>query len=369
MRLRNIDILNFKNIPEARIEFSKGVNCLLGMNGMGKSNLLEAIHFLSFARPIFPMPETALIRHGEDSLLVKGEYDMDAGGEEAIACGIVRGRGKTLKRNGKEYRRMSEHIGKFPLVTVSPQDSNLVTGNGEERRKLMNMVISQADGTYLAQLINYNRALESRNRMLRAGVKDNILYDSVESAMEISGHAIHAVRASWVREISPVFAEYYSKIAGEGERASLRYNSVLNTETLHEVLQRRRGKDTALGYTSAGPHRDDLEMSLGTHSMRRLGSQGQIKTFTIALRFAIFDFLKRHKGLTPLLLLDDIFDKLDAERVARIMRLVSDSDTFGQIFITDTNRKHLDEIIREINGEHLLLEVSEGHFTVMQESD
>ncbi|MBD5201139.1 MAG: DNA replication and repair protein RecF [Bacteroidales bacterium] len=363
MILRNIEILDFKNIREARIDFSEGVNCLLGMNGMGKSNLLEAIHFLSFARPFSSMPESALIRHGAESLLVKGEYLMDAGGVENISCGIARGKGKTLRRQGKEYEKISQHIGRFPLVTVSPQDSSLVTGNGEERRRLMNMVISQADGAYLSHLIAYNRALESRNRMLRAGVRDDILYESVESAMETAANAIHSTRSEWVRELSPVFASFYGDIAGNDERASLKYNSVLNTETLREALLRKRGKDTALGYTSVGPHRDDLEMSLGHYSMRRLGSQGQIKTYTIALRLAIFEFLRKRRGLTPLLLLDDIFDKLDADRVAHIMRLVSASDSFGQIFITDTNRKHLDEIISEINGTPLLLSVENGHFT------
>ncbi|MCM1291285.1 MAG: DNA replication and repair protein RecF [Prevotella sp.] len=363
MILKSIDILNFKNIAEATLEFSDGVNCLLGMNGMGKSNLLEAIHFLSFSRPISSMPESALIRHGEDSLLVKGDYLLDSGSEEHIACGILRGKGKTLKRNGKEYDKISRHIGKFPLVTVSPQDSMIVTGNGEERRKLMNMVISQGDGGYLSHLITYNRALESRNRMLRAGVKDAILYESVETTMEISAVEIHAVRSHWVKEISNVFAHYYSSVAGSMETASLKYNSVMNHETLREALMRKRGKDTALGYTTVGPHRDDLEMSLGNYSMRRLGSQGQVKTFTIALRLAIFDYLKRIKNVTPLLLLDDIFDKLDADRVARIMRLVSDSESFGQIFITDTNRKHLDEILAEIAGNKLLLEVSNGRFT------
>lgn len=366
MILQSIEILNFKNIPEANLDFSPGVNCLLGANGMGKSNLLEAIHFLSFVRPIVSMPEAALIRHGEESLLVKGNYLMDAGVEEHIACGIVRGKGKTLKRQGKDYDKISHHIGRFPLVTVAPQDSAIVTGNGEERRKLMNMVISQADGAYLSQLIAYNRALESRNRMLRAGVRDDILYESVENAMEQAAEAIHSTRSQWVKELSPVFAGYYAGIAGDGEKATLKYSSVLNSESLHDALLRKKAKDVALGYTTVGPHRDDLIMSLGDYSMRRLGSQGQIKTFTIALRFAIFDFLRRTKGITPLLLLDDIFDKLDAARVARIMQLVSSSDSFGQIFITDTNRKHLDEIINEIKGSHLMLEVNEGHFSPIQ---
>ena len=363
MILSHISLLNFKNIAEADLSFCKGVNCLLGMNGMGKSNLLEAIHFLSFARPFTSLPESALPLHGTDMLLAKGEYLMDSGSEEEISCGIVRGKGKTLKLNGKEYPRISRHIGRFPLVTVAPQDSSLVSGSGEERRRLMDMVISQADPAYLATLIRYNRALESRNRMLRAGVKDTLLYESVESGMEEGAAAVHAARARWTEALGPVFSAYYARIAGGDEQASLAYRSVLNEETLHDVLQRRRGKDAALGYTSAGPHRDDIEMRLGHYSMRRLGSQGQVKTYTIALRFAIFDFLKRTGGETPLLMLDDIFDKLDAERVARIMEVVSESEDFGQIFITDTNRKHLDEIVAHIGGERALFSVTDGVIT------
>ena len=179
MILNSIDILNFKNIASATLEFSNGVNCLLGMNGMGKSNLLEAIHFLCMARPMNPLPDNALIRHGEEMLIVKGNFASDSGNADTIACGITKGKGKSLKRNGKEYRRFSEHIGRYPIVTVTPGDSMLISGAAEERRKLMDMVISQADAEYLAQLIRYNRSLESRNRMLRAGVRDALLFESV----------------------------------------------------------------------------------------------------------------------------------------------------------------------------------------------
>ncbi|MDE5975320.1 MAG: AAA family ATPase, partial [Muribaculaceae bacterium] len=197
MILKNIDILNFKNIAEATLTFSAGVNCLLGMNGMGKSNLLEAIHFLSMVRPMSAMPESALIRHGQDMLMVKGEFEADGGVAETIAGGITRGKGKSLKRNGKEYQRFSEHIGRFPVVTVTPADSQLVAGPGEDRRKLMDMVISQAHPEYLASLIRYNRALESRNRMLRAGVRDALLFESVEASMEEAADVIFSTRKGW----------------------------------------------------------------------------------------------------------------------------------------------------------------------------
>lgn len=367
MRIESLDIINFKNIEEASLEFSSGVNCLLGMNGMGKSNLLEAIHFLCLARPMQSLPESALPRHGSEMMMVKGSFVMDADVTENVSCGIIKGKGKTLKCNGKEYQRISEHIGRFPIVTVTPADHSIVSGAAEERRKLMDMVISQADKTYLSHLIRYNRSLDSRNRMLRAGVKDKLLYESVETSMEESANFIHSTRKKWVSEILPVFRARYSEISGDAEKASIRYSSVLNEESLRSVLDRTRAKDQVLGYTSRGVHRDDLLTGLGEYSMRRLGSQGQVKTFTIALRLAIFSYLHKVSGLTPILLLDDIFDKLDSSRVSRIMEMVSGGEGFGQIFITDTNREHLDEILGAIHGESRLFTVKDGSFSLVGE--
>lgn len=365
MRLKGIDIVGFKNIGAAKPEFCSGVNCLLGKNGMGKSNLLEAIYFLSMTRPMGSMPESALIKHGEEMLLVKGSYSMDNGVEEEVSCGIVRGKGKTLRRNGKEYDRISEHIGRFPVVTVTPADSELVTGSAEVRRRLMDMVISQGDRVYLSLLIRYNKALETRNKMLRAGIADALLYEAIETQMGECAEAIHNARKRWVEEIRKPFATYYSKISGDAERASIVYKSVLNIQTSSEIFAEDRQKDLVLGYTSRGVHRDDLITGLGDYSMRRLGSQGQVKSYTVALRLAIFDYLKERSGITPLLLLDDIFDKLDSERVGRIVELVSANDNFGQIFITDTNREHLDETMAPLKGESRLFEVRDGEFTVI----
>lgn len=360
MVIESVDILNFKNIEEASLRFSAGVNCLLGRNGMGKSNLLEALHFLCLARPMSSIPESALIRHGEEMMSVAGKFLMDNGSEEKINIGIVRGKGKSLKRNGKEYDRISNHIGRFPIVSVIPRDSELVIGPAEERRRLMDMVISQADASYLSRLIRYNKSLESRNRMLRAGVRDILLYESVESIMVETSAAISAARKEWVDSITPVIREYYAEIAGTGEDIKVEYRSVLTETTMDVELGRTRAKDMALGFTSSGIHRDDLLSSLNGYSLKRTGSQGQIKTFTIALRLAVFDYLKKTGGVMPLLLLDDIFDKLDSVRVGRIMELVSRSTGFGQIFITDTNREHLDETLAHLTGPKQLMEVREG---------
>lgn len=365
MLLKRIEILNFKNIAEAQMEFSPGVNCLLGLNGMGKSNLLEAIHFLSMARPIRSVPESALIRHGSEILMVKGDYLMEGEREENVSCGITKGKGKTLRRNGKEYSRISEHIGKFPIVCVTPADAETVTGSGEVRRKLMDVVISQADNAYLSRLIRYSRGLESRNKMLRAGVRDKLLYESVEQGMADAAAEIYQARKRWTEEIQPDFERYYSRISGDAERASISYRSVLNDSNMIDVFNAERARDIALGFTSAGVHRDDLTTKLDDYSMRRLGSQGQIKTFTTALKLAIFDYLRRKGNTTPILLLDDIFDKLDASRVARIIGEVSGEDNFGQIFITDTNREHLDETLGEIRSESRLFEVRDGNFSLI----
>ena len=363
MTLDNIEILNFKNIPSTKLEFSPGVNCLLGMNGMGKSNLLDAIHLLSMARPMTSLPDSALVRHGEEMMLVKGSFHTEAGADDMISCGLAKGKRKSIKRNGKEYGRLSEHIGQYPIVISTPDDSRIVSGSGEERRKLMDMVISQADPTYLAALIRYNRALENRNKMLRAGVKDAILYESIENTMTEAASLIHDARKEWVKTLSPMVEEIYTRLSGGKEKTSISYRSALNSATMKEVLDSHRNKDQVLGFTSAGIHRDDLETSLDGYNLRALGSQGQLKTFAVALRLAIYRYLKQKKGITPLLLLDDIFDKLDADRVTNIMREVSDTEEFGQIFITDTNRKHLDDILEAINGPKTLINVENGEFT------
>ncbi|MDE6295822.1 MAG: DNA replication and repair protein RecF [Muribaculaceae bacterium] len=369
MRLQSIDILNFKNIADASLTMSPGLNCFLGLNGMGKSNLLEAIHLLCLARGMSSIPESQLIRHGESLMSVKGTFIMEGDREEKISAGLIKGKGKSLKRNGKEYERISQHIGRFPLVCVTPADAMLVIGPGDGRRRLMDMVISQADKGYLAHLIRYNKALESRNRMLRAGVRDNLLYESVENGMQEAAQAIHSARRQWIDEIAPSLELYYQRIAGNDEQATMTYRSVLNDASLQQVLAECRAKDIALGFSSQGIHRDDIAMGLGQYSMRRLGSQGQIKTYNIALRLAIFDFLKQAGGITPLLLLDDIFDKLDADRVARIIHIVSESDNFSQIFVTDTNRTHLDDITRHIKHDARLFEVSNGHFSLIEHLD
>lgn len=362
MILQSLALTNFKNIASAKLEFSPKINCLLGDNGMGKSNLLDAIYFMSFCKSFTGAPDAMVMARGEDFALIQARY-LRHGAEEQLSMGMQKGRRKSLKRGGKEYQRLSEHIGAFPLVLVSPADMDLVSGTGEERRRLMDMVISQTDARYLDALIRYGRALEQRNRMLRDGVEDPNLYLAVEMAMEASAAYVSAARRSWVERLQGILLRYYAAVAGEGEEPGIAYQSHMAEPgvRLTDLLAERRARDAALKYTSAGPHRDDIEMTLSGMPLKRAASQGQAKTFTIALRLAQYEFLKEASRLDPLLLLDDIFDKLDASRVERIMGVVSGGN-FGQIFITDTNRKHLDEILSHSQGPYAMWTVKDGSF-------
>ena len=362
MLLQSLSINNFKNIAEARLEFSPKVNCFLGNNGMGKSNLLDAVYYLSFCKSFSGVHDSLLLKRGEEYSLVQGRY-LRRDIEEELSLGFAKNKRKSLKRKGKEYQKLSAHIGSFPLVMVSPQDIDLIRGGSEERRRFMDMVISQSDHRYLDELIRYNRCLEQRNKLLRDGAADHGLYLAVEITMSMAAEYIHNARCQWVEHLTVMFDKYYRAIAGDNEAVHLSYRSSLNSEgvTMETLLDEARRHDEIVKYTTVGPHRDDIEMDLSGMPMRRTGSQGQCKTYTIALRLAQYDFLHQAAGMKPLLLLDDIFDKLDASRVERIMEVVTQS-SFGQIFITDTNRTHLDEIMSRTGGDYRMWVVTDGCF-------
>ncbi|MCH5246086.1 MAG: DNA replication and repair protein RecF [Muribaculaceae bacterium] len=364
MELQKLTLHNFKNIGEAELELSPKVNCFLGNNGMGKSNLLDAIYTLSFCRSYMGGIDRMLIKRDEPFMMVKGIYRRGVSTEE-LTLGMTDGQRKKLKRGDKEYGRLSNHIGKFPLVMAAPQDAVLINGTSEERRRWMDMVISQSDANYLDSLIRYNRLLEQRNRLLRDGISDPLLFESVETGMDMAAQVIARCRQKWVERLLSIFSRHYQSIAGSREMPGLELSSrmVETGMSLQRLLDEVRRKDEIVKHTSVGPHRDDIVMTLEGMPMKRTGSQGQCKSYTVALRFAQFEFLRESSGLTPLLLLDDIFDKLDARRVENIMERVTSSD-FGQIFITDTNRKHLDEIVERIGVSNFKLwNVDNGNFT------
>lgn len=360
MTLNTATIVNYKNIAEARLEFSAKLNCLIGNNGQGKTNVLDAIYYMSMCRSFSSASDnSAVIRHGEPYMMLQGSYTRQETPLE-ISVALQRGKRKIVRRDGKEYQRLSQHIGLLPVVMVSPMDLDLVRGSGEERRRFMDLIISQNDNEYLDALIRYNKAVEQRNAMIKKEMRDPLLYETVEQEMMRQATLIHQRRSQWVEQFLPTFMHYYHAVAGENETVSLHYKSHLNDGTLQEHLASTRERDMILGYTTRGIHRDDLELLLNDYPMRQTGSQGQCKTYTIALRFAQFDFLKANNATVPILLLDDIFDRLDACRVERIINVVS-SDRFGQIFITDTNRTHLDEIVARHGGGHCLMQVENGN--------
>lgn len=369
MILENISIINYKNIKGVNLDLSPKINCLIGHNGVGKTNFLDAIYYLSFCRSANNPIDSQIIMHDENFFMLEGNYRTEQGDMENIYCGMKRGTKKHFKRNKKEYKRLSQHIGLVPLIYVSPSDSSLIEGGSEERRRLMDVVISQYDHSYIELLSNYNKALQQRNALLKMEEEpDSSLLDIWEQEMARNGELLFQKRLAFVDELVPVFQQIYQQISGQREIVSLRYISHCQRGPLLDVIQRDRFKDRAVGYSLHGVHRDDLEMLIGDFQMKREGSQGQNKTFVLALKLAQFDFLRRTSSTTtPLLLLDDIFDKLDAQRVESIVQLVS-GDNFGQIFITDTNRDHLDKILSKSDGEYKIFTVEGGDIELMNNS-
>ncbi|QUB67390.1 DNA replication and repair protein RecF [Prevotella melaninogenica] len=361
MQLEKLSIINYKNIQAATLNLSAKLNCFIGHNGEGKTNLLDAVYYLSFCKSAFNPKDSEVMRHDADYFVLEGDYCTDAGEHEQVYCGMKRGSKKHFKRNKKEYKRLSQHIGLVPLIFVSPADATLIEGGSEERRKLMDVVISQYDTPYIESLSRYNKALQQRNSLLKQEEEpDTTLLELLEMQMAEHGEAVYKKRAAFVEELTPVFQRIYQTICSEREQVSLEYVSHCQRGDLLDVIQRDRAKDRIMGYSLHGTHKDDLVMKLGGYPMKREGSQGQNKTYVLALKLAQFDFLRRTAGNnTPLLLLDDIFDKLDSSRVEQIVRLVS-GDDFGQIFITDTNRDHLDKILQGSGFNYKLFSVEGG---------
>lgn len=369
MILKRISILNYKNLEQVELSFSPKLNCFFGQNGMGKTNLLDAVYFLSFCKSAGNPIDSQNICHDADFFVIQGFYEAADGTPEEIYCGMKRRQKKQFKRNKKEYTRLSDHIGFLPLVMVSPADSELIAGGSDERRRFMDVVISQYDKEYLDALIRYNKALVQRNTLLKSEQPvEEELFLVWEEMMAQAGEVVFRKREAFIREFIPIFQSFYSFISQDREKVGLSYDSHARDASLLEVLKESRARDQIMGYSLRGVHKDELNMLLGDFPIKREGSQGQNKTYLVALKLAQFDFLKRTGTTVPLLLLDDIFDKLDALRVEQIIKLVA-GDSFGQIFITDTNREHLDRILHKVGSDYKMFRVEQGTVAEMKEEE
>jgi len=362
MLLKQISITNFKNIAAATLHFSPNINCIVGNNGEGKTNLLDAIYYLAMTKSYFGGSDLFNIRHGEAYFLLQGLFAHDDE-EQQISCGIQRDEGKVVKRNGKAYSRLADHIGLFPLVMISPTDNSLINESGEERRKYINGILAQTEKEYLNILLRYNHILLQRNKLLKTpfGSDMNELLPTIDAQLTDAGKQIYAFRKQLISELQPHFSQAYTTLSEQKEEVSLGYRSDLDNEDFAVLLEQNRDRDRALQHTSTGIHRDDLTMQIDGHPLRRTGSQGQQKTFLLALKLAQFELLHRQKGFRPLLLLDDIFDKLDAGRVHQLLSMVAQS-AFGQIFITDSNKVRVDGIVQELTQDYAMFTTGRGCF-------
>jgi DNA replication and repair protein RecF len=362
MFLNHLSVVNFKNYAEAELNFSPTANAFTGNNGEGKTNLLDAIHYLSLCKSYFNPFDNQNIKHGTELFVLTGMYDVN-GTEEHIACGIQRNHRKVFKRNKKEYDRLADHIGLLPAVMISPVDSRLITEGSEERRKFIDSIISQFDKLYLDDLINYNKIISHRNALLKQFSKqkkvDKASFDIWNEQMVPLAEKIYSVRLDFINRFVPIFKKHYQFISDAKEDVIINYESDLHTGDFAERLDTALEKDLILQYSSVGIHKDELEFHLAGFPLKRFASQGQQKSFLIALKLAQFDFMKEILGIKPIILLDDIFDKLDDKRVQRLMELVS-HDSFGQIFITDTHPDRVAGIFDRIGVDIKLFKVESG---------
>lgn len=361
MFLKQLSIINYKNLAQVELELSPKINCFVGNNGMGKTNLLDAVYYLSFCRSYANPIDAQIIKHDADVCMLQGKYEFENQGEEEIYCGLRRRQKKQFKRNKKEYEKLSDHIGFIPLVMISPADIEIIQGGSEERRKFMDIAISQFDKEYMHALIRYNNALQQRNALLKMDDNeiDFTLLELWEDQMVGDGELIFEKRQAFVEKFIPIFDEFYKNISLSSENVTFDYVSQLSDNDFGELLRQNRRRDIAVGHTTTGIHRDELEMLLDGFPIKKVGSQGQNKTYFVSMKLAQFHYLLKTGKRTPILLLDDIFDRLDANRVEEIVKLVS-SDEFGQIFISDTNRESFDKILERINNSYHIYSVKDG---------
>ena len=351
MILKSLSLLNYKNFESHSFEFDSKINCFVGPNGIGKTNILDAIYHLSFGKSYFNPVSSQNIKHNEDFFVIDGVYNKTER-DEKIVVSLKKGQKKILKRNGKIYERFSDHIGFLPLVIISPADRDLIIEGSETRRKFIDSVISQSDKSYLNQLIAYNKTLAQRNALLKYFAANHTFnqdsLDVYNEQLTKYGKQIFTNRKSFLNEFIDIFKERYKAISNNCEDVDLVYKSDLFNDDLDVLLKENLKRDKALQYTSVGVHKDDLILQIENYPIKKFGSQGQQKSFLIALKLAQFDFIKKQSGVNPILLLDDIFDKLDEHRVTQIIKLV-DAEDFGQLFISDTHPERTEEAIKSVH--------------------
>lgn len=359
MHLKQISLVNFKNHSEANFEFSSDINCFTGNNGVGKTNFLDAIYYMSFSKSFFNAIDAHNVKFDQEFFIIQGEYEVNEQNEK-VYVGFRPGKKKTVKRNNKVYKRLADHIGNFPLVMVSPADSSLIIDGSEVRRKFVDGVISQYDHIYLDNLLKYNKALVQRNALLKQFYEnqnfDQQSLDVWNMQMEQYAIPVYDTRKKFLDEFIPIFQKYYTLISNNKEQVTLDYTSHLNSQDLITLLNESLTSDLRSQHTKVGVHKDDLSFLIEGHSVKKYGSQGQQKTYLLALKLAQFEIIKNVKGMKPILLLDDIFDKLDKTRVKALMELVS-AHNFGQIFVSDTNAIRVRELFENIDLEPRVFEV------------
>jgi len=359
MILKTLSLLNYKNFDSKSFTFDSKINCFVGENGIGKTNVLDAIYHLSFGKSYFNPVATQNIKHNEEFFVVDGEYDKDDKSEKIIVS-LKRGQKKIIKRNAKAYEKFSDHIGFLPLVIISPADRDLITEGSDIRRKFIDGVISQSDKGYLNHLIKYNKVLAQRNSLLKYFAVNNTFNgDTLEiynNQLTEFGSEIFKKRNEFLKEFIPIFIERYNSISNNNEAVNLEYKSDLFDNNLNALLEQNLNKDKALQYTSVGIHKDDLVFKIEEYPIKKFGSQGQQKSFLVALKLAQFDFIKSHSGVNPILLLDDIFDKLDENRVAQLIKLVDD-ENFGQLFISDTHADRTESVVKSIHQSYKIFKL------------
>ncbi len=355
MQVRKLNIINFKNHELREFAFSKKINCFVGRNGVGKTNILDALYYLSFSKSFINITDSQNIRNDEEFFSLRGVYDVN-GIDETILLNFNRQKGKSMKRNDKEYEKISDHIGLLPLVIISPQDIKLIFDGSAERRKFLDSAISQFNNSHLIALQNYNRALLQRNKILKSGLVDHILLEMWDEHLIKNGKILFENRQNFIKDFLPEFQKYYSLISINNEVPTLTYQSQMQDNTIENLLKESLSKDLILQHTSCGSHKDDLVFEVSGMSLKNSGSQGQQKTFLTALKLAQYSFLGR-VGKRPILLLDDIFDKLDPHRVNAIVEMVLSDPTFGQIFITHTSPVDLENMLKKVTEDFEMFEI------------